>query len=251
MNRYFLRLSYNGATYSGWQFQPNAPTIQEELEKTLSALLHEKIIVYGCGRTDAGVHASKYYAHIDSSHDDLHTDEKVLFRLNKSLPSAIAVQKIYAMPQNANARFSAFARSYDYYITRKKNVFAADQAWTFHEPLDVQRMNQAAALLLKHEDFVAFSKTGNTTSTTLCKLTEAYWTEENDVLVFHISSNRFLRNMVRAIVGTLVEIGKGAAPVERVEEILLSKKQPVTGFSVPANGLFLSDVKYPKEFALE
>jgi tRNA pseudouridine38-40 synthase len=155
------------------------------------------------------------------------------------------------MPQNASARFSAFSRSYEYYITRKKNVFAADQAWNFHESLDIQRMNLAAEILLRHHDFVAFSKTGNTTSTTLCKLTEAYWTEENEVLVFHISSNRFLRNMVRAIVGTLVEIGKGAAPIERVEEILLSKKQPVTRFSVPANGLFLCDVKYPPEFGLE
>lgn len=251
MNRYFLRLAYNGAGYSGWQFQPNAPTIQEELERILSAFLHEKIIVYGCGRTDAGVHASKYYAHIDATRDDLHLDEKVLFILNKALPPAIAIQQIYRMPENAHARFSAFSRSYDYYITRKKNVFRSDQAWNFQEPLDVARMNEAAKILLSHADFVAFSKTGNNTSTTLCKLSEAFWREEEERLVFHISSNRFLRNMVRAIVGTLVEVGKGAAPIERVDEILLSKQQPVVGFSVPANGLFLSDVRYAKEFLLD
>lgn len=251
VTRYFLRLSYNGAEYSGWQFQPNAPSIQEELERTISALLHEKITVIGCGRTDAGVHASKYYAHIDATRNDLHADEKVLFRLNKSLPPAIAIQKIIPVAENAHARFSATSRSYEYYITRRKNVFAQKQAWEFHEALDVVRMNEAALLLLQHEDFIAFSKTGNTTSTTLCKLTEAYWKETGDQLMFTISSNRFLRNMVRAVVGTLVEIGKGNAPVERVNEILLSKQQPTTGFVVPANGLFLSDIRYPVAFGLE
>lgn len=250
-HRYFLRLSYNGSEFSGWQFQPNAPSVQEELEKTISALLHEKITCIGCGRTDAGVHASKYYAHIDATRDDLHTDEKVLFRLNKSLPPAIAIQEIIRMPENAHARFSATSRSYQYFITRKKNVFGQKMAWEFHEALDVGKMNEAAQLLLKHDDFVAFSKTGNTMSTTICKLSNARWEEEEEgMLVFHISSNRFLRNMVRAIVGTLVEIGKGNAPVSRVDEILHSKTQPVTGFSVPANGLFLSDIKYPEGFGL-
>lgn len=251
VTRYFLRLAYNGAEFSGWQFQPNAPTIQEALEQTISALLHEQITCIGCGRTDAGVHASKYYAHIDATRDDLHSDEKVLFRLNKSLPPAIAIHEIIKMPENAHARYSATMRSYQYHITRNKNVFGQKMAWEFHEPLDVARMNEAASLLLKHDDFVAFSKTGNTMSTTICKLTAAYWKEEPDRIVFHISSNRFLRNMVRAIVGTLVEVGKGNAPVTRVDEILHSKNQPTTAFVVPANGLFLSDVKYPEVFGLK
>lgn len=250
VNRYFLRLAYNGTNFSGWQFQPNAPTVQEELEKAISALLHEKTTVYGCGRTDAGVHASKYYAHLDATRDDLHTDEKVLFRLNKSIPHGIAIQEIRLMPENAHARFSAISRSYEYYITRTKKAFGYDLAWEFHEPLNIERMNEAAKILLQHEDFVAFSKTGNTTSTTLCKLTHASWSETEDGLVFRISSNRFLRNMVRAIVGQLVEVGTGKIPVERVNEILLSKQQPISGFTVPANGLFLSDVVYKPELNL-
>lgn len=250
MNRYFLRLSYNGTNFSGWQFQPNAPTIQEELEKAISALLHEKIIVYGCGRTDAGVHASKYYAHINATRNDLHTDPKVLFRINKSIPHGIVIHEIRLMPENAHARFSAFSRSYEYYITRRKKAFGYDLAWEFHEPLDVERMNEAADILLKHDDFLAFSKTGGTGGS-ICKLTHAEWSETEDGLVFRISSNRFLRNMVRTIVGQLVEVGDGKIPAERVNEILLSKQQPITRFSVPANGLFLSDVRYPKEFQLE
>lgn len=251
LNRYFLRLSYNGTNFSGWQSQVHKQTVQDELEKTLSAILHERITCIGCGRTDAGVHASKYYAHIDATRDDLHDDPQFLFRLNKSLPPAIAIQSVYRMQENAHARFSAHSRSYEYHITLKKNALTPDLAWDFHEVLDVVKMNEAAQLLLKHEDFIAFSKTGNTTSTTFCKLTRAEWKEENDKLIFHISSNRFLRNMVRAIVATLVEIGKGNAPVSRVDEILLSKNQPATAFSVPASGLFLSDIKYPESFGLE
>lgn len=221
------------------------------MERTLSALLHERVTCIGCGRTDAGVHASKYYAHIDAARDDLHSDDQFLFRLNKSLPPGIAVHRVYRMAENAHARFSAHSRSYEYYIIREKNALSPRLAWELHEALDVGKMNEAAQLLLKHDDFVAFSKTGNTTATTLCKLTEANWVEENDKLIFRISSNRFLRNMVRAIVGTLVEIGKGNAPVSRVDEILHSKTQPSTGFVVPANGLFLSDIKYPEAFGLE
>lgn len=251
MNRYFLRLAYNGTNFSGWQSQPHKQTVQDELEKTLSAILHEPITCIGCGRTDAGVHASKYYAHIDAARDDLHNNSQFLFRLNKSLPSTIAIHSIYQMPENAHARFSARSRSYEYHITRKKNALSPDLAWSLHEQLDIAKMNEAAQILLKHEDFVAFSKTGNNMSTTICKLTRAEWIEENDKLIFHISSNRFLRNMVRAIVATLVEIGRGNAPVNRVDEILLSKNQPTTAFSVPASGLFLSDIKYPESFGLK
>lgn len=249
--RYFLRLAYNGTNFSGWQSQPHKQTVQDELEKTLSAILHEPITCIGCGRTDAGVHASKYYAHIDATPDDLHNDSQFLFRLNKSLPPAIAIHSIYHMPENAHARFSARSRSYEYHITRRKNALSPDLAWDFHEPLDIEKMNDAAQLLLRYEDFVAFSKTGNNMSTTICKLTRAEWREENDKLIFHISSNRFLRNMVRAIVGTLVEVGRGNVPVNRIEEILISKTQPVTAFVVPANGLFLSDIQYPEQYVLD
>lgn len=247
-HRYFLRLAYNGTNFSGWQWQPNAPTVQDVVEKALSALLHDKITVVGCGRTDAGVHAAKYFAHIDAQKDNLESDEQFLFRLNKTLPPGIAVHTIYRVADNAHARFSAISRSYQYHIVKRKNALSPDLGWFVNETLHVSDMNAAAALLLQHEDFIAFSKTGNTTSTTLCKISSAFWEEDDDKIVFHISSNRFLRNMVRAIVATLVEIGKGNAAIDRINEILDSKQQPTSAFVVPASGLFLSDVRYPAEF---
>jgi tRNA pseudouridine38-40 synthase len=250
-HRYFFRLAYNGTTFSGWQSQPNTPTVQDAIEKTLSGMLHEKVSVIGCGRTDTGVHASRYYAHIDAQRDDLATDDQFLFRLNKSLPGSIAVNRIYRMPENAHARFSARSRSYEYHILKAKNALTPDLGWFMHDIPDVSRMNAAAAQLKAHDDFIAFSKTGNTMSTTICRISEAVWKEDDDKIVFHISSNRFLRNMVRAIVGALVEIGKGNQKVEWINEILVSKQQSFALAPVPPNGLFLSDVVYPPEFGLD
>lgn len=251
LSRYFLRLSYHGAEFSGWQFQPNAPTVQETLEKTLSAILHEKITVVGCGRTDAGVHASEYFAHVDATRSDLHTDPQFIFRLNKSLPESIAIHAIYSMPENAHARFAAVSRSYTYIITRKKNAIHNGLSWEVHEPLNIALMNEAAKIILQHDDFVSFSKTGGTMKTSICRISVSEWREEDEKLIYSITSNRFLRNMVRMIVGTQVEVGKGNMPPQRVKELLDAKKQPALLHVAPANGLFLCKVQYPVVFRLE
>lgn len=245
-NRYFLKLSYLGTDFSGWQFQVNVPSVQEALEKTLTAILKEKITVVGCGRTDAGVHASEYFAHIDATRNDLHSDPQFLFRLNKSLPNSIAIHNVYAMPETAHARFSALSRSYTYFITPTKNAIDSGTSWYVHEPLNISAMNEAANIILRHDDFISFSKTGGEMKTSLCRITHSQWAEENGKIVYHITSNRFLRNMVRMAVGTMVEVGAGRMPVQRVQEILDSKKQPAVLHIAPANGLFLSGVEYPE-----
>ncbi len=250
LHRYFLKLSYHGAEFSGWQFQPNAPSVQESLEKTLSAILHEKITVVGCGRTDAGVHASEYFAHIDATRNDLHSDEQFIFRLNKSLPNSIAIHAIHSMPENAHARFSAMSRSYTYVITRKKNAIHNGLAWEVHEPLNIALMNEAAQIILQHDDFISFSKTGGTMKTSICRISESQWKEEDEKLIYTITSNRFLRNMVRMIVGTLVEVGKGKMQPQHVKELLDAKKQAAVLYIAPANGLFLSNVSYPADLSL-
>ena len=246
VSRYFLRLSYLGTDYSGWQFQVNVPSVQETLEKTLSAILHEKITVVGCGRTDAGVHASEYFAHIDATRTDLDSDEQFLFRLNKSLPNSIAVHKVYAMPENAHARFSAISRSYTYFISPTKNAIEHATSWYVHEPLNIAAMNEAANIILHHDDFISFSKTGGEMKTSLCKITHSQWAEENGKIVYRITSNRFLRNMVRMCVGTMVEVGAGRMTAWRVKELLDAKKQPEILHIAHANGLFLSEVVYPE-----
>lgn len=247
LTRYFLMLSYHGADFSGWQFQPNAPCVQEALEKTLSAMLHEKITVVGCGRTDAGVHASQYFAHIDATRDDLHSDPQFKFRLNKSLPDAVAVHAVHQMPENAHARFSAVARTYTYVITKEKSAIHRGLAWELHEPLNIAWMNEAAQIVLAQDDFISFSKTGGTMKTSICRISESYWREEEEKLIYTITANRFLRNMVRMIVGTLVEVGKGNMPPARVKELLDAKKQPALLYIAPANGLFLSAIRYQPE----
>lgn len=249
--RYFIQLSYNGTGFCGWQFQPGVPTIQETLNQKISMLLREEIECVGCGRTDSGVHARKFYAHFDCSLAGLETEEKVIFRLNKILPPGIAVQKIFSMKEgNAHARFAALSRSYEYHITNIKDPFGADLSWEYHEKLDVERMNEAARIIPSYDDFIAFSKTGGDNKTTFCKVTVSEWKQEENRLVYHISANRFLRNMVRAIVGTLVEVGRGKIEPDEVHRIIQSKKRSQAGQSVPAEGLFLTDVKYPDEYCL-
>ena len=249
--RYFILLSYNGTGFCGWQYQPGVPTIQETLNEKMTMLLREKIEVVGCGRTDSGVHARKFYAHFDSSIEGLETDEKVIFRLNKILPPGIAVQQIFKMHlPNAHARFAAVSRSYEYHITNIKNPFGTQQSWEHHDILDFSKMNEGARILLDYDDFVAFSKTGGDNKTTFCKVTVSEWRKENNRLVYSISANRFLRNMVRAIVGTLVEVGKGKINPEEVHRVIQSKQRSQAGQSVPAQGLYLTDVKYPEDYNL-
>lgn len=255
-----MRLSYNGSEFSGWQFQKNAISIQQTINEKMSLLLREHIEVTGCGRTDTGVHARKFYAHFLSEHDDLDTNDKWVFRLNKILPRGIAIQEIKKVPEKAHARFHAFSRTYEYHICRIKDPFSPFLHWELHEKLDIDAMNAGGKVLLEYDDFIAFSKTSDV-KTTICKLTKAEWTlkigepgtsEEGKEIgyKFEITSNRFLRNMVRAIVGTLVEVGRGKFTLDDVHRIVQSKQRSQAGTSVPANGLFLTEILYPKEFNL-
>ncbi|MEO5642085.1 MAG: tRNA pseudouridine(38-40) synthase TruA [Bacteroidia bacterium] len=260
LTRYFLRLSYNGTEFSGWQFQKNAISIQQTLNERISLLLHEHIELTGCGRTDAGVHARKFYAHFMSEKDDLENNEKVIFRMNKILPQGIAIQQIKKMPEKAHARFHAYSRTYEYHICRLKDPFGPFLHWSMHDELNVDAMNEAANVLMQYDDFVAFSKTSDV-KTTICKLTKAEWSvkigekgtaDEGKPVgyVFEITANRFLRNMVRAIVGTLIDVGRGKQNLDDVHRIVQSKQRSQAGTSVPANGLFLTEIKYPVEYNL-
>jgi tRNA pseudouridine38-40 synthase len=252
VHRYFIRLSYNGTAFCGWQFQPNAPTVQEELNKKMSMLLREQIECVGCGRTDSGVHARKFYAHFDSVKDDLADNEKVIFRLNKILPDGIAIQQIYKMASdNAHARYSATWRSYEYHISRVKDPFGPDLSWELHEKLNMAAMNRGAKVLLEYKDFISFSKTGGNSKTTLCEVKKAGWHRTETGMYFTITANRFLRNMVRAIVGTLVDVGRGKITPEDVHRIIKSGKRSQAGTSVPAEGLYLTEIKYPVAFGLD
>lgn len=242
--RYFVAFSYLGEQYHGWQKQPNAITVQEVLEDAFSKLLREKISLMGAGRTDAGVHAKQMYAHFDfPAIEDLADLE---YRLNSLLPKDIAVQKVFKTTDEAHARFDASSRTYEYWIVQEKNPFYTEHAHYIKYPLDVDKMNKAAAVLLDHTDFECFSKSNTEVNTFLCDIREAYWENKNGVLVFTITADRFLRNMVRAIVGTLLDVGLGKSEIDTVKAIIKSKNRCKAGASVPAKGLYLTKVLYPK-----
>jgi tRNA pseudouridine38-40 synthase len=240
--RYFLYLSYNGTAYHGWQTQPNTPSVQETLEKCLSVLVAEDIAVTGAGRTDTGVHAEMMTAHFDV---ETPIDTAVLTKkLNSFLPNDIAVQKIIQVKDDLHARFDAVSRTYEYRITLQKNPFLQDLACRFHGELDFKRMNEAAETLFDYTDFTSFSKLHTDTKTNNCRIMQAEWLQRGDVWVFHIQADRFLRNMVRAIVGTLLEVGKGKITIEKFRQIIEEKNRCAAGTSVPACGLYLVDVEY-------
>ncbi|NNK75025.1 MAG: tRNA pseudouridine(38-40) synthase TruA [Maribacter sp.] len=242
--RYFIAFSYFGKSYHGWQNQPNAITVQEVLEDTLSKLLRISIVVVGAGRTDAGVHAKAMMAHFDIEHEiDL---ENLVFRANAFLPDDIAVDEIFQVHKEAHARFDATERTYEYWITQKKNPFYYDRAHYVKQMLAIDKMNAAAELLLEHHDFECFSKSNTDVKTYLCDVRKAIWTQEKDILVFTISSDRFLRNMVRAVVGTLLNVGNGKWSLADVQDILKSNDRTKAGASVPAKGLYLTKIVYPK-----
>ena len=221
--RYFIDLSYVGTHYHGWQKQPNASSIQQELEQALSTLLRKNVEVVGAGRTDAGVHAKQLFAHFDVEEP---VDTKVLEnRLNAFLPEAIAITSIKPVNSDAHARFDAESRSYQYWVSTTKNPFHQQFAHYVHTTLNVEAMNMAAEILKGYSDFECFSKTHTDVKTFLCRIDEAYWLQEDDKLVFHITADRFLRNMVRAIVGTLLEIGKEKKPVDWMHTVIQSKNR--------------------------
>ena len=277
MGRYFIQFSYDGTAYHGWQRQPNGMSVQEVLENALSTILRQPIEVVGAGRTDAGVHARMMVAHFDlpltpsqgggmnhletgmekmtsDSNEELVPPpwEGVRGRLNKLLPHDIAVQRIWPVADDMHARFSATSRTYHYYIHTQKDPFLRHYSWQVTYPLDFDRMNEAAACLLNYEDFTSFSKTQTDTKTNICHITEAKWTEIPPLLegqgggwVFTITANRFLRNMVRAIVGTLIEVGRGRMTVEEFCQVIEQKNRCSAGESVPGHALFLTNITYP------
>ena len=243
MNRYFIKLAYNGANYHGWQVQKNAHTVQAELNQKLGLILKIEINVIGCGRTDTGVHASEFYAHfeIDRELDDT---KDLIYKLNSFLPTDIALYDIYKVNSDMHSRFSARKRTYKYFVSTMKTPFKNEFSYTFLPQLDVEAMNKAAMYLHGYKDFTSFSKTHTQTATNFCDIYSAHWDIEDDMLVFTISADRFLRNMVRAIVGTLMEIGIKKLNAYDILKIIEAKDRRSAGFSVPAKGLFLYSVKY-------
>lgn len=242
--RFFIQFSYFGKNFHGWQKQPNAITVQEVLEGAMSTILNQTVALTGAGRTDAGVHAKEMYAHFNL--ETIQDTVDFVFRLNSYLPEDIAVQKIFATKEDAHARFDATARTYEYWITKTKNPFSIDTTHYIKQPLNIDVMNKAAAILLTEEDFECFSKSNTDVYTYLCDITKATWEEKGNFLVFTITANRFLRNMVRAIVGTLLEVGMGKIKIEDVNTIIKSKDRAQAGVSVPAKALYLTQVLYPK-----
>ena len=241
--RYFLKLAYNGTAYHGWQVQPGAITVQEVLEKSMGLLLRKKTGIVGAGRTDAGVHASEYFAHFDLEET---LDYDFVFKLNGLLPKDIVVFDIYQMTDDAHARFDALSRTYAYTITTQKNPFLLDKAYYTWGKLDISQMNKAAEILRTYQDFEAFSKTNTEVNNYLCRIDEAHWIQEGELFIFKITANRFLRNMVRAVVGTMLDIGRGKQAPGSLHEIISSKNRLNAGASSPAQGLSLIKISYPE-----
>ena len=249
MARYFITLSYDGAAYCGWQRQPDMPTVQQALEKALSTLLRSEIEVVGAGRTDTGVNASKYVAHFDVE-QPIADCVQLVYKLNLVLPQDIAVQSVRQVKPEAHARFDAVEREYTYYISQRKNPFRRYSAWQYYVSLDVEKMNQAAKSLLEWSDFTTFAKLNSNNKTNICRVVKAEWRKADDdpyLLIFTIRADRFLRNMIRAIVGTLVDVGRGRYSVADFERILHSCDLSLSSAGAPAQGLFLSDVEYSEE----
>ena len=246
LQRYFLQLSYKGTAYHGWQTQPNAIAVQEILDKALLTYFRKPVETLGCGRTDTGVHASLFYAHFNL--DEILTEietEKAIKGINSLLPYDIALNNIIPVLENAHARFDASLRSYEYHIHFTKNPFKTDTSWLIRDHLNIEAMNEASKIILHYQDFGAFCKSNADNFTNICWATKSEWEIKPDGIIYHVSANRFLRNMVRAIVGTLVEVGKGKILPETMHQIIQSQNRSVAGASVPACGLFLTDVQYP------
>jgi tRNA pseudouridine38-40 synthase len=240
--RFRIELSYMGTDFAGWQNQINATSIQELIEKGLTTLLRTKIEITGSSRTDAGVHASQQFAHFDFAENlDL---PDLSYRLNQILPFSIHIVAIVKVSDTFHARFDATSRAYEYRITKVKNPFLQYLAYQFSSNLAIDQMNEACNLMLKHTEFQSFSKLHTDVKTFNCELIHAYWNQESNLTVFHIKANRFLRGMVRAIVGTMLEVGLGKINLDQFEQILLSKNRQKAGVSVPAKGLFLVEVNY-------
>ena len=249
MQRYFVTFSYDGTRYHGWQIQPNGDSVQQRLQEALSTLLREDICVTGAGRTDTGVHARMMVAHFDSDAcfeaEEGINEAQLAYKLNRLLPYDIAVEKVEKVSQEMHARFSATSRTYHYYIHTKKDPFRRAYSCELHYELDFEKMNEAARVLMEYEDFGAFCKAGADVKTTLCRVTEARWIQTSETTwYFVITANRFLRNMVRAVVGTLIDVGRGRLSLEEFRKVIEGKRRTEAGESMPGNALFLEKIVY-------
>ena len=242
--RYFLELSFLGTNYHGWQKQKNAHSVQQELENALKIILRKEIETTGCGRTDTGVHARKFFCHFDLDAPMVKISA-FTHHLNSLLPKDISIINVHNVNDDSHARFDATSRTYEYIITRRKDALLHDLSFRFEYPLDIKLMNRLAGLLHGEHDFASFSKSRTQVKTTLCNIKEATWREENHLLIFRITADRFLRNMVRAIVGTLLEAGEKKLSERDFKKIITSKNRSAAGVSVPASGLYLCEVEYP------
>lgn len=247
IQRYFLEISYYGKNYHGWQIQPNAPTIQEVMDRTLSTFLNEEIITVGAGRTDTGVHAEQFVLHFDSVKQTLHQNKDILFRLNQFLPFDIAVKKILLVNNDFHARFDAISRTYEYRISYTKTPFYSELSHFYYGELMLETMNKACEILMKYSDFTSFSKLHTDVKTYICDIKSAIWVEKNEMYVFSITADRFLRNMVRAIVGSMIDVGRNKLSLAEFEEIIKAKDRSKAGISAPAKGLFLTNIEYGED----
>ncbi|MCU0375633.1 MAG: tRNA pseudouridine(38-40) synthase TruA [Chitinophagaceae bacterium] len=243
--RYFIEVAYHGKAYAGFQIQENAHTVQAEVENALYTLLRQSISLTGSSRTDAGVHALSNYFHFDS---DAVLGQKQVYNLNAILPDTIAVKRIVAMHAEAHSRFDAIGRSYAYTLSLHKNPFATDRAWHYPYPLNASTLQQAADRLLLQTDFTSFSKRNTQTKTMLCTLSQSIWQQQHQQWVYRVTGNRFLRGMVRALVATMLQVGRGRITLQQFEEIILAKDCTRADFSAPAHGLCLEQVIYPENY---
>ena len=245
LNRYFIKLSFLGTNYHGWQKQENANSVQFVLSDALSVILKEKIDITGAGRTDTGVHAREFYAHFDFNYLDEKQRMELVYHMNGYLPFDIAIQEVVPVITGSHARFSAVSRTYQYILAQTKDPFFSGFAFYYSFPLDIQKMNEGAAIIKSYKDFTSFAKLPSETKTNICLITDICWEKKGNLLLFSITANRFLRNMVRAIVGTLIGIGQKKIQLSDLERIILSKNRSAAGYSVPACGLYLTSIVYP------
>lgn len=245
MQRYFIELAYKGTKFHGWQVQPNAISVQECLDKALSTITRETIEITGAGRTDTGVHASYFVAHFDSLKSDLdHPD--FTHKLNSFLKDDISIFGVSKVLPEAHARFDAVSRTYQYHLNILKDPFSVETSWYFFRQPDVEKMNEACKILFEYIDFTSFSKLHTDVKTNNCKIVQAEWVQQGSKLIFTVKADRFLRNMVRAMVGTLLEVGLGKMDIAAFRAVIEQKNRCAAGLSVPAHGLFLTDIEYPK-----
>lgn len=248
LKRYFIELSYLGTHYHGWQIQPNAITVQQKINEALQTLFKKEFMITGCGRTDAGVHAKAFYAHVDLDFETVRFPTiQLVYKLNAILPDDIAIHDVFEVDHNAHARFDATARTYEYHLTTKKDIFRKELSYFLpFRNVDFQLMNQAAAIMMEYKDFECFSKTGTDVHSFNCEISSAKWEQlEDGYWIFTIRADRFLRNMVRAIVGTLLEVGRAHMRLNEFRQVIESKDRSNAGWSVPGKGLFLTKVEYP------